>query len=159
MLFFYEIKTQDCLLDWHVQADDLTIAKSELKKQRRLCIVRFHSLIHQEMTWHTAVRTSHQVHHDFIIEMFFSTRSRLKTCSLDWHGKADDLTVAKSGLQKQRRFCIVHFHSLIHQEITWHTAVRTSHQVHHDFIIKMLFFYEIKTQDFVTWIGTSKLTT
>ena len=40
---------------------------------------------------------------------FFSI-SRLKMCSFEWYVQADDLTVAKSVLQKQRRFCIVPAH-------------------------------------------------
>ena len=64
------------------------------------------SLINQEMPWHTAVRTSHQVHHDFIIGSTFSMRSRLKIFPLDWNVKADNLTVAKLRLQHSMWFCI-----------------------------------------------------
>jgi len=45
------------------------------------------------MDWHTAMRTSHQVHHDVIIETSFSTASRLQ--KMIWHVQAGDVTVAK----------------------------------------------------------------
>ena len=172
------------------------------------------------MTWPTPVRTSHQVHNDFIIDVFFLWDQDSILFSLDSHVQPDNVTVATSELQNSVGFapCIsiacsmnndvahgcpnissspswfhhrsalflryqdsrcvrwirmsklttwqlqnqccknnVGLHRAFHQEMTWHTAVRTSHQVHHDFIIEMLFSARSSLKTFVHWIGTFNL--
>ena len=79
------------------QHDNVTVAKSDVQKQHRFCIVHVHSLIHQEMTWHTTARTSHQFHQDFIIEIYSYSRWTVAfNCYVNIN---DNVTVATSKLQ------------------------------------------------------------
>ena len=104
---------------WRLDSCNIRVAKTTSVLHRA-----FHSLIHQEITLHTAVRTSHQVHHDFIIEVLFCLHRDWKLVYIGLARPTWQRDRCKIIVEKQRRFCTVHFHTLIHEEMTWHTTVR-----------------------------------
>ena len=132
-------------LGWHVHTDDVTVAKSVVQNS-----IGFASCIYIAWSMNKWLGTRLS---ELLIKPIVTlsskrllnvpARSKLNMCSLDWYVQADDLTIAKSWLQKQRRFCIVP--SIAWSIKTWlGTRLSELHQVHHDFIIEMLTY--IKTQ-------------